>query len=434
MTTLSAPAYSKTAPYKRRYRLDNAGKLYPAISTSKWNWVFRITAVMKMQIDPEKLQKAADRVMPRFPTMAVQMRTGLFWYYLEENPIRLIVRHDKGVICAPFPWREKHTFLLRILYTRQHISVEIFHAVTDGTGAMVFLKTLIAEYLRLCGISIPTEMGVLDLEVKSPSAETEDAFQHMPLPQSKGRKFSGKAYHFPGKMKNPNTACIMTFSIPVPLIKEKAKSIGVTITEYLTAAILYIGYMKQTEEHPRKILPIRVSVPVNMRRFFPTESLRNCSWFVRPEIASPFDGCTFEEIALKVQLFMKQALLPENLYAGIAPNVANEKNLLVRLMPLPLKNLIIKMVFKAMVSRAVTTTLTNLGQIEAPDELLSQVDYFDAILGPSFVPAANCAIVTTGATMRLTFTSNHKYPILPFELEQLLIEQGIPVRKEIRQA
>lgn len=131
---------------------------------------------------------------------------------------------------------------------------------------------------------------------------------------------------------------------------------------------------------------------------------------------------------------MEQALLPENLFEGIAPNVANEKNLLLRLMPLSLKDLIIRMVFKAMVSRAVTTTLTNLGQIEAPAELLSQVDYFDVIMGPSLVPAANCAIVTTGAVMRLTFTSNHKYPVLPFELERLLTEQGIPVRKEVYQA
>lgn len=103
-------------------------------------------------------------------------------------------------------------------------------------------------------------------------------------------------------------------------------------------------------------------------------------------------------------------------------------------MPLPLKDLIIRMVFKAMVSRAVTTTLTNLGQIEAPAELLSQVDYFDVVMGPSLVPAANCAIVTTGAVMHLTFTSNHKYPVLPFELERLLTEQGIPVRKEVYQA
>ncbi len=428
----STAAYPDTVRYRQWFRLDNAGKLYPALSTTKWDSVFRIAAVMKRELEPETLQKAVDSVMPRFITMNTQLCTGAFWYYLEENPKRLLIQPDQNVPCSALSWRERNMHLLRVLYAGRRLSVEFFHAITDGAGAMVFLKTLIAEYLRLCGAAIPCEEGILDLRSKPAPSEVEDAFQRMPLPKNVSRKINGAAYRFPGeKMSSPHARHITTYCMSASELKEKARTIGATMTEYLTAAILYIGYQEQAKSNPHKMLPIRVSVPINMRQVFHTDSLRNCSWFVNPEIAPPFGTLTLESIAAEVRLFMKEALLPESLYAGIAPNVASENSWLLRLTPLPIKNLVIRSVHKAMGVKSVTTTLSNLGLFKAPSEMMEHIDWVDVVLGPAKGAGTGAALITTGDRLRLTYTSNQEDLILPDALERLLSNEGISITKEV---
>ena len=425
-------AYPIPVRHRQWFRLDNAGKLYPALSTSKWDPVFRLAAVMKEEIDQETLQKAVDSVLPRFTAMNTQLRAGAFWYYLEENPKRLLIQPDQNVPCSVLSWRENNMHLLRVLYAGRRIAVEFFHAITDGAGSMVFLKTLIAEYLRLGGAAIPSEAGILDLRSRPKPSEAEDAFQKMPLPKNLRRKIGGAAYRFPGQQtSNFHARHIMTYCMSASELKEKAKTIGATMTEYLTAAILYIGYQEQEKNNPGRKLPIRVSVPVNMRQVFHTDSLRNCSWFVNPEIAPPFGTLTLESIAAEVRLFMKEALLPENLFAGISPNVASEHSLLMRLTPLPIKNLIIRSVHKTMGIKSVTTTLSNLGPFRAPAEMMEHIDWIDVVLGPAKGAGTGAALITTGDRLRLTYTSNQEDPILPDALERLLSNEGISITKEV---
>ncbi|MFA5585730.1 MAG: hypothetical protein WDA02_04195 [Saccharofermentanales bacterium] len=425
-------AYPKAVRDRQWYRLDNAGKLYPALSTAKWDSVFRISAAMKQDIEPKRLQRAVDSVMPRFVTMNTQLCKGVFWYYLEENPKRLLIQEDQIVPCAALSWREKNGHLMRVLYAGRRLSVEYFHAITDGAGAMVFLKTLIAEYLRLRGTSIPCEDGILDLRSKPVATELEDAFQRMPLPKNIKRTIEGSAYRFPGeKMTSPHARSITTYCMSASQVKEKAKSIGATLTEYLTAAILLVGYQEQEKENPRKKLPVRVSVPINMRQVFPTDSLRNCSWFVNPEIAPPFGDLTLESITAQVRSFMKEALLPENLYAGIAPNVASENSLLLRLAPLPIKNLVIRSVHKAMGIKMVTTTLSNLGLFKAPAAMMEEIEWVDVVLGPTKGAGTGAALITTGDRLRLTYTSNQETPVLPGAFERLLRQEGLSITKEV---
>lgn len=424
---------SQTSPNSLKnmdlFQLDNAGKLYPSVSTTKWSAMFRVEVVMKRKINPLLLQKAVDNVMPRFPAMNVKLKSGFFWYYLKKNPTQLIIQKDDKTPCIPITWREKNTHLLRILYSDKCIAVEIFHAVTDGIGGMVFLKTLIAEYLRLNNIFIPYELGVLDPRMEPRKEETIDAYKQMPLPSPRSREMKGAAYHFPGKNVGVKNSQSITYSIPVSKIKIKAKEIGVTLTEYLAAVILYIGYMKQIEAN-NKILPIRVSIPVNMRRFFQTESLRNFSWLVYPEILPSFGVLTFEGIASRVHCFMNNALFPENLYAGIATNIANEKNWLFQIVPLSLKNLMLRIVFKLIARNSAITTFTNLGVFQAPEEMMKHLESAEFMLGPSKYPTTSTAAITTGDTMRIIFNSNKKEPILPKEFERFIQEQEIPITKE----
>lgn len=422
-----------TKAQKKWFKLDNAGKLYPAIANSRWSSTFRFSVVLKEPIDPQTLQAATDRVLPRFPSMAVRMRRGFFWYYLEANHGQLEVIADVGHPCMRFRWNENNGFLLRVLHYRNRISVEFFHSITDGTGGITFLKTLAAEYLRLRGHRIPATEGLLDLKRKPSPGEMEDAFQRAPLPKVKLSRRETRAYHFPGELEPPHTLHVTVAEMPFQAVRQCSKALGISPTEYLTAVLLYVAYRQQEREGPKKKRPLRVSVPVNMRNYFQTETLRNFSFFVNPEIDPRLGEYTFEEIARNVHAFMQYSLNPKLLFAGIATNVSDEKNIFLRLFPLPIKNLAINTVFRYVGERAFTTTLTSIGQIKAPPEMMAHVSRFEVMLGASATPGCNCALISTRDSLLLVFTRNQSEATLPREALRYLVSQGIPVTVESNQ-
>ncbi len=415
------------------FKLDNAGKLYPAIATSRWSSIFRVSAVLKEPVAPDALQSALDRVLPRFPSMAVCMRRGIFWYYLEANDRPLRVAPDTGHPCLRFRWKENNGYLLRVLYYQRRISVEFFHSLTDGSGGFVFLKTLTAEYLRLKGARILPGEGVLDVKRKPSPGEIEDAFQRVPLPKVKLSRRDSPAYRLPGELEPPHTLHVIAALMPFDKVNEQCKRLGATVTEYLAAAILFSAYQIQRREGKRKIRPIRVSVPINLRNLFQTETLRNFSSFVNVEIDPRLGDYTFEEVVRDTHNFMRYALNPKLLFAGVATNVASEKNLFLRLCPLPLKNLVINTVFRHVGERTMTATLTSIGRMSAPKAMLPHIDRFEIMLGASATPCCNCALVSTGDTVLLMFTRNQREPELSRHMLRFLVEQGIPVTVESNQ-
>ena len=72
-------------PDSQWYRLDNAGILYSALQREEYSAIYRFSALMTEPVRPAALQNAIDRVLPRFPSFAVRIRRGLFWYYLEPT-------------------------------------------------------------------------------------------------------------------------------------------------------------------------------------------------------------------------------------------------------------------------------------------------------------------------------------------------------------
>ena len=415
---------------KRWFKLDNAAKLYPAISTDRWSSTFRVSAELNEPVDPARLQQAADRVMPRFPSLMVRMRTGLFWYYLEEIKSPLRVQEDTGHPCMPFRYHQDHGYLMRIRYYRNRISAEFFHSLTDGSGGFVFLKTLAAEYLRLGGADVACENGALDPAEPPDPRETRDAFLDMPLPKVRISRKEGRAYHFPGTREIPHTLHTIAASIPCAPLKAQAKAAGATVTEFLVSVMLLCAAEDQASRPRRRLLPVRVSVPVNMRAFYPSPTVRNFSSFVNPGFDPRLGDYPFEEIVREVRAYMAYQVNPRLLSATIATNVADEKNLLIRLVPLALKNLVISSIFRKAGDKLVTATLSNLGVAKMPRGMEKHVRRFEFQLGVPSAPLYNCACVTTGDEMRLVFSGNIREPTLPREMLSFLVEQGIPVEVE----
>lgn len=148
------------------YRLDNAAKLFPAVSGRRNSSVFRVSATLASTLDPvnaEILQKSVDRLTGRFPWLFVGLRSGVFWNYMDETaaPQTLQVAQESTYPVAPIDLRDNNGFLLRVLYFDRRISVEYFHTLTDGTGGFEFLKALISDYLTLSGIRMAADPRVL---------------------------------------------------------------------------------------------------------------------------------------------------------------------------------------------------------------------------------------------------------------------------------
>lgn len=149
----------------------------PALQREEYSAIYRFSALMTEPVRPAALQNAIDRVLPRFPSFSVRIRRGLFWYYLEPNTAPgPFLKADVANPCQPVRFREDNGWLVRFYYYRNRISLEVFHALSDGAGALIFFRTLLAEYLRQTGISVPAGNGVLDLEEPPRKEELEDAY------------------------------------------------------------------------------------------------------------------------------------------------------------------------------------------------------------------------------------------------------------------
>lgn len=412
---------------KSWFKLDNAAKLYPAIASNRWMSMFRLTAELKENVDPDILQKALDETILRFPTMNVRMRTGFFWYYLEEMPGRMPVRQDEGHPCMPFSKKRDGNFLFRVFYFGKRISVEFFHVLTDASGGLVFLKTLTVRYLQLLGHPVSFDQGALDITQAPTEEEIQDAFRNIELPDIRVNRSVEKTYHIPSTPEIPHTLNILAASIPCDALLNEAHRMQVTLTEYLASLILYAGYRCQEQEGKRKKFPVRVSVPVNLRSLYGVNTMRNFSSFVNPSIDPRLGEYTLEEICKCVHNFMAYHCTKKQLSAAIATNVSDEKHLFIRLVPLFLKNLVISNVFRHSGDLHFTSTLSNIGRTGIPTGAEELIRRFEFLLGVPYAPVCNCACISSGNELRLTFSRNICETTLPRILLCTLVEMGIPV-------
>jgi NRPS condensation-like uncharacterized protein len=384
------------------YKLDNAAKIYPAISGPGRGSVFRVAVRLKQEVDPEVLQKALAMTLPRFPTLAVKLKKGLFWYYFETHPDIPAVIAEKAPLCRPIETDETNGFLFRVSYYRTRINLEMFHALTDGTGALAFLKSLTFQYLTLSGCEMFSDGLVLDCEMYPTAGESEDSFGKYYDPRIKSKWMEDKAYHVYGSKRPQGSSGVVHGILPVDRFKALAKEGGATVTEYIAALITYSIYTTQLKGRVCHT-PVKISVPVNLRNFFPSETLRNFSSYVNVGVAFTEKDYGFEQVLDTFVGKMKQEVQPEKLIEKISANVKAEKNIFMRIAPLAVKNVVLRTAFNAFGEKLFTCTFSNLGIIRVPDKMRQYVDRFEIILGPPVTHMINCTACTYENDLIVTF-------------------------------
>lgn len=416
------------------YTLDNSAKIYPAVTSRNWAAVFRVSVTLKEPIQPAVLQRALEDTVRRIPTFRLSLHKGLFWYYLDTNAHMPHVEPDVNNPCKKIDKRENDGYCFRVRYYRCRIALELFHSISDGTGAMIFLKTLAGRYLQLLGYDIPASDGVLDCDEEPRPEELEDAhakyaeFRHI-----ESRKES-KAYH-PRLTRRPIPRVgVITGSMPVDAVRERAKALGATINEYLSAVMCVAFLEQQKAEAARRRYPVKVSVPINMRAFYPSETLRNFALFVNPGVDPNYGDYSFEEIVSQIHHFMRLRLNAKYLNAVLSANVGNERNPIMRVVPLFLKNWAMGVAYRLYGESRYSIGFSNLGVMQVPAAMDPLVERFDFYMGPPRYNTHGSTAVSFHGRLYVTFVSTVEEPAIERRFFTELVRQGVPVLVESNQS
>lgn len=413
------------------YKLDLSAIVYPTLQRKDFSSVYRLSVLLKDTIQPDVLQKAVDMVLRRFPTYKAAIRKGLFWRYLEPNnrPGPFVMPDIKNP-CMPMPFRANNRYLIRVYYYGKRISLEAHHSLGDGSGGMYVLQTITAEYLKLLGNPIECGGYVLDINDKPDPGELEDAYMKYANSKVRPPRPGEKAYRVRGTREPFYTLNIIDGIMSVKQVMEVAKKYNATITEYLNAVLLYALLQKQENEFHFGLRPVKIAMPVNLRRFFPSKTLRNFITMIYPGIDPRLGEYSFEEIVTHVRNYMRYYINEKFLRGDITTNAATQRNPIIRVIPLFIKDYVVRTFYSKVQDRNSSAGLTNMGALKVPEGMKPFIERFDIYMGQPFSNRTNCAIISYEDVLTINFASS----IVEADVERYffrkLIQDGIHVKIE----
>lgn len=413
------------------YKLDLSAIVFPTLQRRDFSSVFRISMLLSEDINPELMQKAIDLSMPRFPTYKSAIHTGIFWRYLEpNNRPGPFLKEDIQNPCMPMPFRSNNRYLIRFFYYKNRIALEAHHSLGDGNGAMCVLQTVVATYLRLLGHEIPNEKYVLDINAEPDPSELEDAYVKYGTAKVKPKRPSDKTFLLNGTKDRIFSLNIITGLLSVKELLEISRKNGVTITEYLVASLIYTINEVQKSRDNRKQYPVRIALPVNLRQFFPSLTLRNFITMVYPYIDPRLGEYTFEDTLKFVHTYLRYSVNDKLLCGDITTNLATQQNLFSRIVPLFLKDPIVRFFYKRVQTKNSSAGLTNLGRITVPEGMTEHIQRMDVYMGQPYSTRTNCAVISYGDVLTVNFTSGIIETDVEREFFRHLVEQGLSVSIE----
>lgn len=413
------------------YRLDLSAIVYPTLQRRDFSSVYRLSVLLKEKIDPVILQKAVDIALKRFPTYKVAMRKGLFWRYLEPNDRPgPFVMPDVRNFCMPMSFKGNNRYLIRVYYYDRRISLEAHHSLGDGTGGMYLLQTITATYLGLLGHPIPCQYFVMDVDEQPDPQELEDAYMRYANARVCPDRPAEKTYRLRGTKELFHTLNVIDGILSVKETMAVAGKYNATITEYLNAVLLYALLQKQEHDFHLKLRPVRIAMPVNLRRFFPSKTLRNFITMVYPSVDPRLGEYSFEEIVTHVHNYMRYYINEKFLRGDITTNASTKRNPLIRIVPLFIKDFVVRLFYRRVQDKNSSAGLTNMGAVKVPDDMKPFIERFDIYMGMPFSRRTNCAIISYEDTLTINFASCIIEADVERRFFRKLVEDGISVTIE----
>ncbi|MDE6815601.1 MAG: alcohol acetyltransferase [Lachnospiraceae bacterium] len=413
------------------YKLDLSAIVYPTLQRRDFSSVYRLSVLLKEPVNPEILQQAVDAALVRFPTYKTSIRKGLFWRYLEPNhrpgPF---VQKDVRNFCMPMPFKANNRYLLRVYYYGCRISLEAHHSLGDGSGGMYVLQTITAVYLRLLGHTVSNGFFVKDIEETPDPEELEDAYMRYANAKVCPKRPGEKTYRVRGTKEPFYTFNVIDGILSVSEVMAVAKKYNATITEYLNAVLLYALLKKQQNDWHLRLRPVKIAMPVNLRRFFPSKTLRNFITMVYPVVDPRLGDYSFPEIVAQVHNYMRYYINEKFLKGDITTNANTQRNPFIRVVPLFVKDFVVRLFYTRVQDRNSSAGLTNMGAVKVPEDMKPHIERFDIYMGQPFSSRTNCAIISFEDILTVNFASS----IMESDVERYffrkLVADGIHVTVE----
>lgn len=406
-------------------RLDNASKIFPPTITNRDTKVFRLYCELTEEVDPQILQEAVMPTLESFPLYRSILRRGAFWYYFESSDLEPVVEEESKPICAPLYLKEEKSLLFRVIYYKNRISVEIFHALSDGAGAIWFFETLIYHYMSLQHKDdLPSDFPKLSHKA-SMSQKMDDSFEKTyykkRAAESEDRKTSVKAYQLRGVKVEENRTKLVEGTLSVKKVLALAHEYDTTLTIFMTALYFY-AINKDMPSKMRKY-PVVLQVPINLRQFFESSTARNFFGTMNIQYDFSTQSHELQDIIHAVSESFKRELTRDKINNHLDKLMSLEKNPLARMIPLPVKDLALK-IANRIKDRQITSSISNVGRIIMPKEFEPFIHKFSV-----FVSARRPQIVLCSYMDQLvvSFISPYHDTDLQRTYFQFLTDKGIEI-------
>lgn len=409
---------------KRAYwrSLDNAAKLFSAASSPKDTRVFRFYCELKEEVKEEILQEALNQTIQKYPVFLSVMRKGLFWHYLEKSELRPVVREEYKEPCSSLYVRDKKTLLFEVTYYEKRINFEVFHALTDGTGATEFLRELVKNYLYLIHEEDlePVELSNQYLTVKDQEDDSFSRYYDPDFPRKKKKKI--RAVQIKKGGKGYEELQINEASMSVKELLGIAREKKVSMSVLLTAAFICAIHEEMSRMQEKK--PVILMVPVNLRKIFPSDSMLNFFGYIEPGYQFGGGKDSFEDVLEAVKLYFQENLSKEHMAGRMNELIAIEKHKILKWAPLELKNRCIRAGAK-MAEQEVTAVFSNMSVVKMPEDYAQYIEKFGVYTSTNRTELCICSFQDT---LSLGFTSRYDSTNIQRNFYRILKELGASVK------
>lgn len=432
--------------YRNWMRLDNASNIFLAARNGIDTKVFRFTAEMSELIEPELLQDALNHTYEEYPLFHNTLRRGFFWYYLEESEVNPRIQLETETPVTDIYKSGVKGFLFRVIYKENRIHLEVFHALTDGTGALWFFEDLLTEYVRLQYAQQKEDFGV---DTKREKEDLEDSFNRyfrekkkitqfdrtiLPIGElyrqqnNEGRLLpkiadvtpNKKVYQVKGTLNPDHRPRIILLKMSVKEALALARKEGVSLTTYMTAVYILATYLDK--ENKEEDATISISIPINLRQFFPSITVRN--FFSTMTVEYTFETeneINLHEICQQIDGQFKTQLEKESLEKRLKRHIEFEFNPAARIIPRPIKDMILKG-FNKLNNRKITLAMSNLGRVNLPKKMTDHVEnlyFYTSVIRPQF------CMNSYNDMLNISFTSPFSETDIVKHFVQYLTEEGL---------
>lgn len=357
------------------YRMDNSAMIYPMVLTQKTQSIYRLGVALKEPVDVNFLRIGLSTALERYPYFKVELKHGMFRHFLDENLHYPIVEKDEGNLLEIFNFKHNRHYLFRLTYYENKIFLDLFHGLCDGAGGMEFLKTIIYYYFKAQNIFMSRD-NIITLSTPFLEGETEDAFlkyyKKLDIIEGTKKMAGGGAFRVPSKQFKDEGLGLIQLTVDTAKFLDICRKLDTTMTVFISALALYVIALRYKEKNKKDNYV--AFIPINLRKFFPSDTLGNFTLFAKGKI-TPDEEITLENYIKIIKNCMKEQTVKEELLTKISFTSLMDKLYFLRFMPVYLKGFISRIGRDISNKSKQTMIISNLGKVNIDNEG-DKIDYF----------------------------------------------------------